>query len=129
MDALGAIAELFSWVGLGLGGALFFCWLVVRAADGARVSTEAELVPTPEGPVVRWQGSDGRVYSRFVDDHEAQELSAKPEPYVWVKHRDPSRMRISQVNHGSRVVGILALVFGGVGAVAVVVGLVAMLAG
>lgn len=122
--ALGTIAELLTWVGLGLGLALGLAWLIVRAAQSGEEVTEAEVV---DGVRLRWLTQDGRLCERDLEEWERAELGTDG---IRVRYRRarPERARLASLPRPGGALRVLALVFLGIGAAAWAGSIVLMLA-
>lgn len=64
MDAslvIGAITEIFSWIGFGGAIVMAVVWLIAHLADGTWVPVSGVVIDDIDPPVVRWFGEDHRV--------------------------------------------------------------------
>ena len=113
-DALGLIAELFSWIGLGVG--LFFlgAWGIARLMRLAWVATDAVII---EGDTARWMTEDGELHERPLEPWERREAGNAEHLEVHYYRYSPKRMRVASASHAGRTFGILAAVFLGIGAI------------
>ena len=126
-DALGLIAELFSWIGLGVGLLFLGAWGVVALARTAWVATDAVVLD--DGFTARWLTEEGELHERRLEAWELHDVDDPEQVAVLYRRYSPDRMRLASANHGGRTLGILAIVFLGVGAVALIGSVVLMLVG
>lgn len=128
-SAIGNLAELFTWIGVILGGLCFLTLLILRAVRGYPVSSEAALIETPTGTQLRWLAEDGLLRSRPLADFELAEITDPDELHVYYRKRYPDTVEIQQVDHAEKLFRMLGLIFLGVTVVAVVTSFVVMLLG
>jgi hypothetical protein len=122
LQFVGVLAEVFTWVGLVLGGFCLFSLLVVRAFAGRWIETDAVAV---EGDQVgemrlRWM-SEGGLHERFVSQDEHDRMAGPDGVRLFYSVRDPNRTRFDQVGHGEKALRLLAWLLLGLGALAFVV--------
>lgn len=121
LDTLGAVGEVLSWLGLGLGALLLATALLIRLVEGQWVSVEIAVIDRDGQPVARWFAGG--------DFHERPLRRDEPTATVdgWTEgvysSNDPSRARIGEPPHLRRVLRTVGTVFASVG----VLGLVASL--
>lgn len=125
--AIGTLAELFTWIGVTLGGICFLTLLILRLVRGHPVVSEAVLADTPTGPQLRWLAEDGLLRSRPLADFESAEITDPDELHVYYRRRRPDTVEIEQIDHAEKLFRMLGLIFLGVTVVAVVVSVVVML--
>jgi hypothetical protein len=123
---LGTLAELFTWVGLGVGLALGLAWLVVRAVHAGHDVTEAELVEG-ETPRLRWLTQDGQLCERDLEGWERAEIGDADGIRVRYRRSRPESATLAHLPQPGSALRVLALVFLGIGAVAWVGSIVLML--
>lgn len=124
---VGNLAELFTWIGLLIGGLCFLILLITRAVRGPLVETEAVLAAEPDGVYLRWLADDGLLRARRLAEHERAEVSDPEELRVFYRRHSPSDVSLDPVDHAERVLRMLGLVFLGVGVLAIVASVVALL--
>lgn len=127
--SIGNLAELFTWIGLALGGLCFLILFILRIARGYPVRSEAALTETPNGVQLRWLADDGLLRSRALADFEAAEIDDPDELHVYYRKGSPDRVEIQQIDHAEKLFRMLGLIFLGVTVVAVVASIVVMLLG
>lgn len=107
-EAVGTIAEILSWVGLGIGLPLLLIVLLVRLHDGAWVPVEVFIVDDAQGIRARWFTA-GDFWERPVRPHEVAHDDAHEALDAFVSERDPGLMRFEPrrpVLHAFQVLGI-----------------------
>jgi hypothetical protein len=117
------IAELLSWIGLGLGIPLGVAWALVRVAISHYERTEAVVV---DGRLLRWLDRDGAIHERELEGWEVEELAGADHTTVLARG---DRARLLDAPHPGRLLGLLALLFTGLGVAALIWSLVLSLLG
>lgn len=117
------LAEVFTWVGLGLGGLCFITLLIVQVSGGRWVETDVITIGEVGQERLRWMSADG-LHERLLDSGEAESLRHHPEHRLFYSRRDPSRIRFDAVGHGEKTLRLLSWLLLGIGAVALVVSIV-----
>jgi hypothetical protein len=125
-ESLGSITELFSWIGLATGAFFGVLWLIGRMLRGGWTETDAVVVDTEGGPLLRWLGQDGVVHDRPLEHWEQTDLAGADHCRVVARH---DRARLASAPPPERAFGVLAIVFFGVGALALAVQLALVLFG
>jgi len=128
-EIIGTAAELFIWLGLGGAALCFLILLVVRAVQGRPISSEGVLTQTPTGTHLRWLADDGLVRSRPLTELEAKEATDPDDLFVYYRRRSPDTVELQPVDHAEGVLRMLGLILLGVGVVAMLTSLVAMVIG
>lgn len=128
-EVIGVAAELFIWIGLGGAAVCFISWLLVRAAQGKPVSSEAVLAESDTGTQLRWLAEDGLLRSRPLTEQERAELGDPDELVVHYRHRSPDLVGLQPIDHAEGVLRLLGLILLGVGVLAIVVSFVTMAVG
>ena len=123
-NALDAIVEIFSWVGLGLGAAVALLALIAYAADGTWVPVRAVVERLGERTVVRWFDGDGGVNEAALSEAQLHEVGARDMVDLWARVGHADRMRLHRRSPFVRGLTLLAGVLLGVGALALAVSLV-----
>ncbi|WOF24090.1 hypothetical protein N8K70_05300 [Microbacterium betulae] len=121
---VGAITEIFSWIGFG--GAIVFglAAVVARLADGTWVAVHGFLLEDADPPVVRWFGAGHAVgeapltaeIRRAADDADELDLFTRP--------GRPGSARLHERSPLPRLLGWSAVAFGSLGVVSTIVQLV-----
>ncbi|WP_345752018.1 hypothetical protein [Microbacterium rhizophilus] len=132
MDAIGAITEILSWVGIGAAVLFGGAALIARLADGTWVPIRGVVIgdPAPDAPrrqVVRWFGDDGVHEAPLTAELRAAARGDEVELFHRVGTRDD--VRLHQHSPWPRLLGGVALACGAVGAIALAVQIVAMVTG
>lgn len=122
-NALDAIVEIFSWVGLGLGVLVAILALISFLADGTWMPVRAVVEHLDDRTVVRWFDAEGGVNEAPLSEAQLHEIGAKDMADIWAKHGVPDRMRLHRRSHVVRGLAQLAGILIGIGLVALVVSL------
>lgn len=124
-DAVGLIAEAFTWVGFSLGALLFLFGLIPLALSKRWVQTEGVVVAgPPTGETYRWIDNDGEVQEAIADDMLPREPG--DELTVYFDSWRPWRGRLDSPEHDGRALRVAGLILLGVGVFSVVVSIVLM---
>jgi hypothetical protein len=128
-DGLGAvqnIAELLSWIGLGIGIVLLVPGYVLRLLH-ARWREQQGVVVALEGDVVtfRWFG-DGGIHEGTGDQLE-KPLAVGDDVKVWAKPSRPDLGRIEHTDHLGTTLRVTGFVLFAVGFVSAVASIILML--
>jgi len=115
-EAVEILLETFTWLGIGIGLLSFFLLIVVRAIDGPWVATSAVIIPGTDPVEARWMTLDGSLHSRVLDAHEGTDVGIDDAVDVYYCHRAPDRMRFGRRGHAERVLTLLTVLFGAIGA-------------
>ncbi|MHC2998726.1 hypothetical protein [Microbacterium sp. HJ5] len=129
MDStLDAIAEIFSWVGFGLGALVAGIALVMYLFDGTWLPTRGVLEDAEHGRIVRWFDEDGGVNEAHLSHEQEKALAGKTMADIFYRRGGRGRMRLTQGSPAVRAVAFLALGLVALGAVALVTSLVLLFA-
>ncbi|MBO3663769.1 hypothetical protein [Microbacterium stercoris] len=122
---VGAVAEILTWVGLGAAAVFGAGALVAKLADGTWVPIRAVLLDdVGQQGSLRWFGDDG-VHTAPLTD-ELREAADGDEVDAFHRVGSASDVRLHHRSPLPRLLGGVALACGGVGVLAVVVQVVAM---
>ncbi len=108
-SAIDALAEIFAWVGFGLGALLAGIALLMYLFDGTWVGTRGVLETTEHGRLVRWFDEDGNVNEAPLSHEQARALAGKDMADIFFRRGGRGRMRLSQGSPGVRAVALLAV--------------------
>ena len=125
-DGLGLLSELFTWIGFGVGGVFAILWLAALAMRSLWTETDAVVVGGGTTARLRWIGEDDVLRERSLEPWELEELAG--EDHCRVLHRG-ERARLKTAPHPGRALGVLAIVFLGLGLAAVVLSFVLLAMG
>ncbi len=114
------LAEVFTWVGLALGGLCFITLLIVQVSGGRWVETDVITIGEAGDERLRWMSADG-LHERLLDAGEAEAFRHHAENRLFYSQRDPSRIRFDAVGHAEKTLRLLTWLLLGVGVVALVV--------
>jgi len=122
MDAaIDAMAEIFTWVGFGVGAFLAGVALVAYLFDGTWVPVRAFVETTESGRVVRWFDEDGGVNEAPLT-HEQLHVVGDAGMYdIFARRGWRNRMRLTQHSPLVRAIALLAAGLIGLGIVALIV--------
>ena len=120
-QALDAVVEIFSWVGIGLGALLAGVALVIYLFDGTWLPVRAVVEESEHGRLVRWFDEDGRVNEARLSHDEAHALEGKDMADIFYRRGADGRMRLTQRSPLVRAVVLLAMGLIGLGLVALIV--------
>lgn len=121
-DTVGLIAEIFTWIGAGLGVGLLLIALIARLADGDWVAVRAVVEQTDHGPVVRWFDDDGNVNEAPLGAADVRHIGSRDMADIHYRRGWRNRMRIEASSHAVRFLVRLGLLMLGVGLAAFVIG-------
>lgn len=133
--ALAAITEILMWAGLGAATVFGLAALIARLADGTWLPVRAVIIgdgdpdpadPDGSAPVVRWFGQDGVHEAPLTD--ELRHAAERDEVDLHHRVGTHDRVRLDARSPWPRLLGGVALASGGIGLLALVVQVVAMLA-
>ena len=92
VDVLGAIGEVLSWIGLGIGLPALLVALLVKAGDGRWVPVELVLVPEGSRIRARWYAANN-FWERLLTADEALLWRGRETADAFISERHPHRMR------------------------------------
>ncbi|QNA92020.1 MULTISPECIES: hypothetical protein [unclassified Microbacterium] len=129
IDAVGMIAEILSWIGLGIGLPLLAVVLLVKVHDGAWSPQEVVIVEDAGGSArARWfAAGDFRERPLRADEHIHRQ--GRDEVDAFVSERHPDLMRFEPRRPLLHAFQVLGVTLAGVGAAAVVVSIVLLFVG
>jgi len=126
---IGLILELFTWVGFGIGALLLVGYLIARAARAAWVETDAVVVAEGSELRLRWLSDDRELFDRLVEPEERALIGDKDHCEIRYSRFSPWKSRLKADNRAVRALGILTVVFVGIGVVASVASIVVLFLG
>ena len=125
-DYLGNLAELFSWIGLGLGVVFLVLWLIVRSVSGRWIETDAEVVNDSGAVCLRWMSRDG-LHERRLSAADHDQLHQADRVRLFYSQHAPDRIRFDRIGHGENTLRLLTGLLLGLGAVAFVASMVLLI--
>ena len=125
-DYLGNLAELFSWIGLGLGAVFLVLWLIVRSVSGRWIETDAEVVNDSGAVCLRWMSVDG-LHERQLSAADHAQLHQADRVRLFYSQHAPDRIRFDRIGHGENTLRLLTGLLLGLGAVAFVASMVLLI--
>lgn len=120
------IAEVIGWIALAGGLGCLLLALLIRMADGRWLRTDAVVVDTEEGSVVRWF-AEGAFHSRHLSVDERTHVRRPDEEPAYYKQREPDRLRLHEPPVGRRVVRLVGVVLLVIAIISGAIGLLLML--
>jgi hypothetical protein len=119
LEIIGLMAEVFTWVGLGLGAVCLLVLLLVRTFGGRWIEADGLAVTESGETRLRWMSLQG-LHERLLDpaDHHVTDPAAIR---LFYSQRNPSRIRFDAVGHGERTMRLLTWLLLGLGLLALVV--------
>ncbi|WP_426320928.1 hypothetical protein [Microbacterium sp. E-13] len=123
-EAIDALAEIFSWVGFGVGALLAGVALIMYLLDGTWVPARAVVETTPEGRLVRWFDEDGGVGEAHLTHDQDHHIGDADMADIYIRRGSPNRMRLTRRSPAVRAVALMAIGMLTLGLVAVVTSLV-----
>lgn len=123
-NALDALIEIFTWVGLGAGMLLALAAVFLLLADGTWLPARAVVERVGDGRVVRWFDDDGGVNEAALSPHDESKVGSADMIDIFYRRGSAHRMRLTR---SSPLVRFMSLLAGGVltlGLVAFVVSIV-----
>jgi len=126
---IGLILELFTWVGFGIGALLLVGYLVARAARAAWVETDAVVVADGSELRLRWLSDDRELFERLVEPDERALIGDKDHCEIRYSRFSPWKSRLKADSRAVRALGILTVVFVGIGVVSSVASIVLLFLG
>jgi hypothetical protein len=125
LDFFGNLAELFSWIGLGLGLVFLVLWLIVRSVSGRWIETDAEVVNESGAACLRWMSIDG-LHERPISAADRDQLHDADRVRLFYSQHAPERIRFDRIGHGENTLRLLTGLLLGLGAVALVASIVVL---
>jgi hypothetical protein len=123
--AAGAIAELFTWIGLILGGLALVAGLVRGALMRNPRTHRGVVVEADEHSVAfRWFGDDGDIHEASAPPLRRRSVSVGDDLTVYTPRSRPERGRIDPVDHLGRTLRVIGWVLLGIGIFAAVLSIV-----
>lgn len=123
-EAIDALAEIFSWIGFGVGALLAGVALIMYLLDGTWVPVRGMVESSPHGRVVRWFDEDGGVGEAHLTHEQEHHLGDADMADIFVRRGSRNRMRLTQGSPAVRAVALLAGGMLALGVIALVTSLV-----
>lgn len=127
-DVIGAIAEIFTWTGLGAGLLLGALALVLKIADGSWFPARAVVEPDDAGHLVRWIDHEGEIGEAPLSDAQFATLHGADMADIYYRVGRRDRMRLHRGSTLVRSIGWLALGFAALGLVSFALQLILLFA-
>lgn len=126
-DVIGAVAEIFTWVGFGVGAILAGIALILYIADGTWLPAHGLIEDLPDGRVIRWIDDTETVNEARLSPHELAELDGRSEADLYYRRGWRGRMRLTRGSAVVRAVSLFAVGLIGFGVVALILSWVVIL--
>lgn len=123
-QVIDALAEIFSWVGFGLGALLAGVALIMYLFDGTWVPVKAVIEESPHGRVARWFDDEGGVGEAHLSHEQEHEIGDADMADVFVRRGSRNRMRLTQSSPAVRAVARLAVGLLALGVIALATSLI-----
>ena len=127
-QAIDALAEIFSWVGFGIGALLAGIALIMYLFDGTWVPVRAVVESSANGRLVRWFDEDSGVGEAHLTHEQEHHIGDADMADIFVRRGSLNRMRLTQGSPAVRAVALLAGGMLALGVVALVTSLVMLFA-
>ncbi|KTS91114.1 leucyl-tRNA synthetase [Microbacterium testaceum] len=127
-NALDAVIEIFTWVGLGGGTLLALLAVVLLLADGTWLPARAVVEEVDGGRVVRWFDDRGGVNEAPLSSHDDAKVGSADMADIFYRRGSAHRMRLTRASPVVRFVSLLAAGILGLGLVAFVLSIVVLFA-
>ena len=127
-QAIDALAEIFSWIGFGVGALLAGVALIMYLFDGTWVPVRAVVEASEHGRLVRWFDEDGGVGEAHLSHEQEHHLGDADMADIFIRRGSRNRMRLTQGSPAVRAVALLAVGMLSLGVVALVTSLVMLFA-
>ncbi|MDQ1124907.1 hypothetical protein [Microbacterium trichothecenolyticum] len=125
-NALDALIEIFTWVGLGGGILLAFIAVVLLLADGTWVSARAVVEVVDGRRVVRWFDEGGGVNEAPLSPHDDARVGDDDMADIFFRRGTPNRMRLTRSSPTVRFVSLLSAGVLALGAVSFIASIVVL---
>jgi hypothetical protein len=127
-QAIDALAEIFSWIGFGVGALLAGIALIMYLFDGTWVPVRAVVEASEHGRLVRWFDEDGGVGEAHLTHEQEHHIGDADMADIFIRRGSRNRMRLTQGSPAVRAVALLAIGMLSLGVVALVTSLVMLFA-
>lgn len=127
--AIDAIAEIFSWVGFGVGAFLAGIALLLYLLDGTWLPTRAVVEEQPEaeaGRLVRWFDEEGGVNEARLSHEQERVIGEHDMADIYYRRGARNRMRLTRGSPAVRAVALLAIGLLALGVVSLATSLVVL---
>lgn len=123
-NAIDALIEIFTWVGLGAGLLLALAAVFLLLADGTWLPARAVVEHVDEGRVVRWFDHDGGVNEAALSAHDDAKIGPVDMINIFYRRGSENRMRLTRSSPLVRFMSLLAAGVLALGLVAFIVSIV-----
>ncbi|SDC49775.1 hypothetical protein SAMN05216418_2377 [Microbacterium enclense] len=127
-NALDALIEIFTWVGLGGGLLLAVAAVILLLADGTWLPARAVVEHVADGRVVRWFDDEGGVNEAPLSAHDEAKIGSADMADIFFRRGSANRMRLTRSSPLVRFVSLLAAGVSTLGLAAFIVSIVLLFA-
>jgi len=124
-EVLGLLAELFTWIGFGVGAIFAVLWFVSWSMRALWNETDAVVITQGTTARLRWIDDSGSVQERDLEAWELEDLDGADHCRVLQRGE---RARLAGAPHPGHTFGVVAIVFLGLGVAAIVISAVLLAA-
>lgn len=117
-DVLGALADVFTWIGVGGAVVLGLVALAAWVADGTWLPARGVVEPVEAAHVVRWIDDTGAVNEAPLSHHDLVRLAGRDMADIYYRRGRRNRMRLTRGACAVHLLLGLAAGFAGLGIVA-----------
>ncbi|MDZ8171900.1 hypothetical protein [Microbacterium xanthum] len=121
--AVDTVAEIFAWLGFGVGALVAGVALVLYLIDGTWRPVHVVIDDAPEGRVARWFGDDG-VGQAVLTDDQVRQLGTADDADAFARQGSRDRLRLTAHSPLVRAVAWFAVGFVAVGAASLTLSIV-----
>jgi len=125
-NALDAVIEIFTWVGLGGGAVLAMVAVVLLLTDGTWLPVRAVVEEVDGGRVVRWFDDQGGVNEAPLSAHDDAKVGSADMADIFYRRGSAHRMRLTRSSPVVRFVSLLSAGILGLGILAFVSSIVVL---
>ena len=108
-QAIDALAEIFSWIGFGVGALLAGVALIMYLFDGTWVPVRGVVEASEHGRLVRWFDEDGGVGEAHLTHEQEHHIGDADMADIFIRRGSRNRMRLTQGSPAVRAVALLAV--------------------
>ncbi|HEX5858893.1 MAG TPA: hypothetical protein VFY91_12375 [Microbacterium sp.] len=117
-DVIGAIAEIFTWIGLGGAVLIALAALIVKLADGTWLPARGVVEPDGSGHLVRWIDHEGQIGEAPLSPSQFATLNGADMADIFYRMGRSDRMRLHRGSTAVRSIAWLAIGFAALGLLA-----------
>lgn len=123
-NAIEAVAEIFTWIGFGVGSVLAVAAVVLLLLDGTWTPVRAVVEDLGDRRVVRWFDDEGGVHEAPLTPEQERQIGDRDMVDVFARRGSRNRMRLTRGSGVVRGVGLFAVGLFGLGVVSLAASIV-----